>query len=125
MLIAQMAMYYKNKGRNLVQQLEVLFKRYGYHEENTVSYKIEAVIPQQRMDEIMKGLRGEIPTAIGGKTVVEFRDYKKHIIKDLRTGEEIPNSQKVLDGGIDPFINAYLKWTALGNTDKTDKTGTR
>ena len=88
MLIAQMAMYYKNKGRNLVQQLEVLFKRYGYHEENTVSYKIEAVIPQQRMDEIMKGLRGEIPTSLGGKKLVEFRDYKKHIIKDLRSGKE-------------------------------------
>ncbi|MBQ6823480.1 MAG: phospho-sugar mutase [Clostridia bacterium] len=88
MLIAQMAMYYKNKGRNLVQQLEILYKRYGYFEEQTVSFKIEAVIPQQRMDEIMKGLRGEVPTVIGGKKVVEFRDYKEHIIKDLRTGKE-------------------------------------
>jgi phosphoglucomutase len=88
MLIAQMAMFYKNKNKNLVQALEILYKKYGYYEEKTVSFKIEAVIPQQRMDEIMKNLRGEVPTAIGGKKVVEFRDYKEHIIKDMLTGKE-------------------------------------
>ena len=32
------------------------------------------------------------------------------MVKDHRTGAEIANAQAVLDGGIDPFINAYLKW---------------
>ena len=41
------------------------------------------------------------------------------------TGEEQTNAQKVLDGGIDPFINAYLKWIALGNKDQKDKTEAR
>jgi peptide chain release factor 2 len=30
-------------------------------------------------------------------------------IKDLRTGVEISNTQKVLDGDLDPFITASLK----------------
>ena len=30
-------------------------------------------------------------------------------IKDLRTGVEISNTQKVLDGDLDPFIEASLK----------------
>jgi peptide chain release factor 2 len=30
-------------------------------------------------------------------------------IKDLRTGVEISNTQRVLDGDLDPFIEASLK----------------
>lgn len=33
--------------------------------------------------------------------------------KDHRTNEETGNVDAVLDGGIDIFINAYLKWIAL------------
>lgn len=124
MLIAQMAMYYKNKNKNLVQALEILYKKYGYFEEKTVSFKIEAVIPQQRMDEIMKGLRGEVPASIEGKKVIEFRDYKEHVIKELTTGKEsattLPTSDVLYyifeDGthvvirpsGTEPKVKAYF-----------------
>ncbi len=124
MLIVQMAMYYKNKNKNLVQALEILYKKYGYYEEKTVSFKIEAVIPQQRMDEIMKALRGDTPSAMGGKRVVEFRDYKEHIIKDLVSGREretgLPTSDVLYyvfeDGthvvirpsGTEPKVKAYF-----------------
>lgn len=32
------------------------------------------------------------------------------MIKDLRTGEETPKTQAFLDGEIDDFLTAYLKW---------------
>ena len=32
------------------------------------------------------------------------------MVKDHRTGAEIGNVQDVLDGNLDPFINAYLAW---------------
>jgi peptide chain release factor 2 len=32
------------------------------------------------------------------------------MVKDHRTNAEIANAPGVLDGNIDPFINAYLKW---------------
>lgn len=35
------------------------------------------------------------------------------MVKDHRTGEETGNVDAVMDGEIDPFINAYLKWIAL------------
>ena len=35
------------------------------------------------------------------------------MVKDHRTSEETGNVDAVLDGDIDPFINAYLKWIAL------------
>ena len=34
------------------------------------------------------------------------------LVKDHRTDEEVGNVSSVLDGNIDPFINAYLKWNA-------------
>ena len=36
------------------------------------------------------------------------------MIKDLRTGTETTNANAVLDGGIDLFINSYLKWLKQG-----------
>ena len=35
------------------------------------------------------------------------------LAKDHRTNEETGNVDAVLDGGIDIFINAYLKWIML------------
>ena len=36
-------------------------------------------------------------------------------VKDHRTNEEISNVQGVMDGNIDPFINAYLAWITKTN----------
>ena len=36
------------------------------------------------------------------------------MVKDHRTNQESGNVQSVLDGNLDPFINAYLKWISLG-----------
>ncbi len=35
------------------------------------------------------------------------------LVKDLRTGKETGNTQAVLDGEIDEFMEAYLKWKML------------
>jgi peptide chain release factor 2 len=36
------------------------------------------------------------------------------MVNDTRTGEKVSNADGVLDGDLDPFINAYLKWLATG-----------
>ena len=36
------------------------------------------------------------------------------MVKDRRTGYETGNVDAVLDGELDPFINAYLKWLSQG-----------
>jgi peptide chain release factor 2 len=51
----------------------------------------------------------------------QIRSYVLHpysMVKDHRTGFETGNSLAVLDGDLDPFMEAYLKWT------KTQKAGT-
>jgi peptide chain release factor 2 len=42
----------------------------------------------------------------------QIRNYVFHpyqLVKDLRTGEETTNIQNVMDGDLDPFIQAYLR----------------
>ncbi|HEX3989133.1 MAG TPA: peptide chain release factor 2, partial [Verrucomicrobiae bacterium] len=36
-----------------------------------------------------------------------FQPYR--MVKDLRTGEETSNVQAVMDGELDPFVNAWLR----------------
>ena len=36
------------------------------------------------------------------------------MVNDTRTGFKASNADGVLDGELDPFINAYLKWLATG-----------
>ena len=37
------------------------------------------------------------------------------LVKDHRTNCEIGNVNSVLDGSIDDFINAYLKWISINS----------
>ena len=60
------------------------------------------------------GIRGEV-TEIGWGT--QIRSYVMQpytMVKDHRTGVESGNVDAVMDGGLDPFINGYLKWLSLG-----------
>ena len=40
------------------------------------------------------------------------------MVKDVRTNAEVANAGSVLDGNIDPFINAYLKWIHTKPTEE-------
>ena len=47
------------------------------------------------------------------------------MVKDLRTFEETSNTQAVLDGEIDHFMEAYLKWLAAGSPERSEVLGNR
>ena len=59
------------------------------------------------------GIRGEVTEIGWGNQIRSYVMQPYTMVKDHRTNEETGNVDAVLDGGIDIFINAYLKWIAL------------
>ncbi|MCD7883164.1 MAG: peptide chain release factor 2 [Lachnospiraceae bacterium] len=59
-------------------------------------------------------IRGEVKEIGWGNQIRSYVMQPYKLVKDLRTGEESGNVDAVMDGALDPFINAYLKWMSLG-----------
>ncbi|MCD8217068.1 MAG: peptide chain release factor 2 [Clostridiales bacterium] len=64
---------------------------------------------QERVDDI----RGELTEIGWGNQIRSYVMQPYKMVKDLRTNEETGNVDDVMDGNLDPFMNAYLKWIAL------------
>ena len=59
--------------------------------------------------EKLSDIRGEVSENGFGSQIRSYVMQPYKLIKDHRTNMEIGNVESVMDGGIDPFINAYLK----------------
>lgn len=77
MLIAQMAMYYKDKNMTLPMALERMYKEYGYYMEKIVSLTIGGVDPKANMDAMMAGMRENLPQKVGFNKVARVGDFLK------------------------------------------------
>jgi len=55
-------------------------------------------------------LRGEHKSAEWGNQVRNYVLHPYKLVKDVRTKYEESDPDKVLDGGLDAFVEAYLKW---------------
>ncbi|MFT4144656.1 MAG: peptide chain release factor 2 [Mobilitalea sp.] len=69
------------------------------------------LLKQQENLEKISGIRGEIKDIAWGNQIRSYVMQPYTLVKDHRTNEEIGNAIQVLDGNLDPFINAYLKWS--------------
>lgn len=58
-------------------------------------------------------IRGDVTEIGWGNQIRSYVLQPYTMVKDHRTNEETGNADSVLDGKIDLFINAYLKWIAL------------
>ena len=68
------------------------------------------LIKQQENLEKISDIRGEVTDNGWGSQIRSYVLQPYTMVKDNRTGCESGNAQAVLDGDIDSFINAYLKW---------------
>ena len=80
------------------------------------------VLKSKLYERAIEERRNEMDTIIGEKKEIswgsQIRSYVLRpytLVKDHRTGEETGNVQAVLDGDIDDFIMAYLRWKKLGS----------
>ncbi|HZD56140.1 MAG TPA: peptide chain release factor 2 [Anaerolineales bacterium] len=66
-------------------------------------------LKQQEQEEKIAELRGEYQKAEWGSQIRSYVLHPYQMVKDHRTDFEIGNTQAVLDGDIDGFIEAYLR----------------
>ncbi|MBR5615006.1 MAG: phospho-sugar mutase [Clostridia bacterium] len=83
MLIAEMAVYYREKGLSLYEQLQNIYKKYGFYNEFVVSATFEGIQGTEKIKSIMQNIRNNPPKVFGGKKVLAIRDYKTSLRKDL------------------------------------------
>lgn len=66
------------------------------------------LMKQQEQADKVSGIRGEIKEIGFGSQIRSYVMQPYTLVKDHRTNMEISNVNGVLDGNLDPFINAYL-----------------
>ena len=71
--------------------------------------KLYLIKQQENLDKI-SDIRGEVTDNGWGSQIRSYVLQPYTMVKDHRTSQEIGNAQAVLDGDLDSFINAYLKW---------------
>ena len=76
--------------------------------------RIARVEEEKREAEQLARYKQQPKTGFGS----QIRNYFLHPdqrVKDQRTGHYVGNFQSVLDGNLDGFFDAYLKWKASGS----------
>lgn len=80
--LCELAAYYKEHGLTLCDQMENIYKKYGYHKEDLVSVKKAGSDGAEKIAAIISSLRDNPPSKIGGLAVERVRDYYFKTIKD-------------------------------------------
>ena len=78
------------------------------------------LMKQQEQAEKMSDIRGEVSDINFGNQIRSYVMQPYTLVKDHRTNAEISNVGAVMDGNIDPFINAYLSMDAEAQKGKKE-----
>ncbi len=70
--------------------------------------KLLVIAQEQRAQEIAE-IRGDIVEAAWGNQIRNYVFHPYQMVKDLRTNQETTAIAEVMDGALDPFIEAYLR----------------
>lgn len=100
MLVAEMAGYYKRKGKTLLEVLEDVYKEYGYYSEKLVQFVLEGLEGQKRISRMM----------------VDIRNNPVLEIEDMKLEKTIDYLKDETDAGVSDVLKYYLddgSWYAI------------
>jgi peptide chain release factor 2 len=78
-------------------------------------------IKQEEQEQQLAELRGEYTKAEWGSQIRSYVLHPYQMVKDHRTDYEVGNTQAVLNGDLDGFIEAYLRLTMGNGTKSVEK----
>ena len=79
--------------------------------------KIQQLKEMERLDEL-KDLKGERGTIGWGHQIHSYFLQPTQRVLDLRSGHSSSQAHQVLDGDLQPFVDAYLRWVLAGKPDR-------
>lgn len=137
MALCEVAAYCRHQGITLCDQMELLFKKYGYYKEGLCTVTLKGQEGAKKIQAVMEQIRTNVPDAVGGLKVQHFRDYRENIIRDCATGEEtstgLPKSNVlyfelendawccIRPSGTEPKIKFYIGVKGSDDTDAQEK----
>lgn len=76
-MLAEVAAFYREQGKNLYDGLQDLFKEYGYFAEKTISHTFNGIEGATQIENLMAKFRNESPTSFAGYSVTAMEDFDK------------------------------------------------
>ena len=124
MLLSESAALYKKQGLTLWDNMQNMYKKYGYYKEGQISIVLEGAEGAQKIKNMMEEIRNNPPKEIGKYQVLKLRDYSNGRVKNCITGEicqeDLPKSNVlyfelendfwgcVRPSGTEPKIKLYM-----------------
>lgn len=136
MLIAEMTLYYKEKGMSLYEALLDIYEKYGFFKEDLVSIELKGKEGQEKIAACIDALRDSTIAEVNGVKVNTKLDYKLSVEDDLVKDEKniinLPKSNVlkfiledgssfvVRPSGTEPKMKVYLavKGNSLRDADE-------
>ena len=133
LLIAEMTAYYKEQGKDLLEVLNEMQQRHGYHREDLLTVELDDISEADRH----VAAYHDLPSKMAGLKITEKRDYGEGRGYDLANGGEydltLPRSPvlhytledgswfAVRPSGTEPKVKFYLSVTAPGAAEADQK----
>lgn len=88
MALCEAACYYRANNETLWDQMNNIYKKYGFYKENQVSIVLEGAEGAEKIKEMMTEMRNKDVENIGNYRVLTFKDVDNDYVKDMTTGAE-------------------------------------
>ena len=88
MALCEAACYYRANNETLWDQMNNIYKKYGFYKEDQVSIVLEGAEGAEKIKEMMTEMRNKDVENIGDYKVLTFKDVDNDYVKDMTTGAE-------------------------------------
>ena len=136
MALCEAACYYRANNETLWDQMNNIYKKYGFYKEDQVSIVLEGAEGAEKIKEMMTEMRNKDVENIGNYRVLTFKDVDNDYVKDMTTGAEsktgLPKSNVlyyqlennawccVRPSGTEPKIKLYFGVKGKNEEDATN-----